>query len=83
MEKVLVGIHVSAMNLKYDTFVPLDMPIGQIIAIIASGVAELTNGKYESSGLEMISLKEPAKLLNPSLTLLDYQIKDGAQLYII
>ena len=83
MEKILVGVHLSAMNLKYDMFVPADMPIGQMVTIITTAVTELTGGKYESSGLEMLSLTDPSRLLNPSLTLLDYQAKDGTQLYLI
>lgn len=83
MEKVLTGIHVVAVGRKYDAFVPADMEISQLTSIIANGVAELTDGKYESSGLEMLSLMEPESLLNPALTLNDYQVKDGMQLYLI
>ena len=83
MEKILVGIHVAAVKQKYDAFVPTDIRISQLASMIADGVADLTDGKYESSGFEMLSLKEPECLFNPTLTLEDYQIKDGTQLYLI
>ena len=83
MEKVLVGIHAPAANLKYDAFVPADLQILRLTSILAEGIAELTDGKYEPSGLEMLSRQDPESLLNPSLTLNDYQIRDGMQLYLI
>lgn len=83
MEKVLVGIHAAGAGVKYDAFVPTDMQISQLAAIIANGISELTDGKYESSGFEMLSQKEPERLFDPSLTLEDYQVRDGMQLYLI
>lgn len=83
MEKVLVGIHAVAADVQYDAFVPADLEISKLIEIIAKGVSELTDGKYMRSGRELLSIKEPECLLNPSLTLCDYRIKDGMQLYLI
>jgi hypothetical protein len=83
MEKVLVGIHVPSVKSNCDAFVPLDVPVSELTEIIADGFRELTNGKYEVSGLEMLSLKEPALLLDPKHTLREYGVKDGMQLYLI
>ena len=83
MDKVLVGIHVPSVNLNCDAFVPLDVPISELTIIISEGFVEITNGKYEVSTLEMLSLAEPKMLLNPNCTLRDYNIKDGMQLYLI
>ncbi len=83
MEKVLLGIRVPAVKAEYDAFVPLDVPVSELTEIIADGFRELTNGKYEVSGLEMLSLKEPALLLDPNQTLRDYGVRDGMQLYLI
>ncbi len=83
MDKVLVGIHVPSVNANYDAFVPLDVPISELTAIISEGFSEITNGKYEVSTLEMLSLAEPKLLFNPNYTLRDYNIKDGMQLYLI
>ena len=83
MEKVLVGIHATAANVKYDSFIPGDMPISQLTTILANGISELTDGKYKSSGREMLSLKESTLPFNPNLTLDDYQVKNGMQLYLV
>ena len=83
MNKVLIKICVPAMGDSFDMFVPADVPIQDVIRVMADGVAELTNGKYFVSGMEQLCLKEPNGLLNPSLTLQDYGILDGMHLYLV
>lgn len=83
MDKVLVEICVPAVDSRFDIFAPLDAPIWELAKVIADGVVELTNGKYVASGYEHLCLKEPAGLLNPMLTLQDYGVKDGVQLFVI
>ncbi len=83
MDKVLVGIHAPSVKEVCDAFVPLDVPIAQLAAVIADGFNDLTDGKYETSGLEMLSLMEPEVLFNPQFTLRDYNVKDGMQLYLL
>lgn len=83
MEKVLLGIHAAAIGLHYDAFVPTDVPISKLTTLIVNGITELTDGKYEPSGLELLSLQEPEYLFDPMLTLSDYQVRDGMQLFLI
>ena len=83
MNKVLVEVFVPAIEDHFDIFAPVDVPIRDLIGIMADGVAELTNGKYIPSGCEQLCLKEPEGLLDPALALQDYGIKDGTQLYLI
>ena len=83
MNKILIEICVPATGDRFDIFAPVDVPIGELNKIAADGVAELTNGRYISSDNERLSMRTPAGLLNPSLTLQDYGIKDGMQLYLI
>ena len=83
MEKILIGIHAPTIGMKYDAFVPADIPVGELIGIMAAGLADISDGKYHVSGHEMLSLAEPESLLNPALTLQDYNIKDGMQFYLM
>ena len=83
MDKVLLGIHIPAIHERYDAFVPLDTTVAELASIIANGVTELTDSKYGVSTLEMLSLKEPEQLLDPQLTLRDYNVRDGMQLYLL
>ncbi len=83
MDKILVGIHIPAVHEQYDAFVPLDAEISELTSIIANGVSEITDGKYSVSGLEMLSLQDPEYLLDPRLTLRDYNVRDGMQLWLL
>lgn len=83
MDKVLVGIHVPSAKAVSDAFVPLDIQISELTVMLSDGFHELTNGKYEISNLEMLSLEDPRQLLNPLFTLRDYSVQDGMQLYLI
>ncbi len=83
MDKVLVAIHAPSVNVFYDAFVPLDVPVGELIQVISQACNDMTNGKYEISGVEILSLKDPDILLNPRRTLREYNIRDGMQLYLI
>ena len=83
MAKVLIEIRVPATGGSFDAFAPVDVPIRELNGIIANGIAELTNGKYIASGCEQLCLKQPEGLLNPELTLQDYCIKNGMQVYLI
>ena len=82
MNKALVEICIPATGDKLDILVPVDVPIRDLTGVIASGIVEITNGKYMTSKCEQLCLKEPEGLLNPALSLEDYGIKDGMQLYL-
>ena len=83
MNKVLVEICVPAIGDHFDIFAPIDIPLQDVTKVIADGIVELTNEKYVTSGCELLCMKEPEGLLDPSLTLEDYGVKDGMQLYLI
>lgn len=83
MNKVLIEICVPAIGERFDVFAPVDVPVGELNGIVANGVVEITSGKYVASKAEHLCLKEPVSMLDPSLTLQDYDIQDGRQLYLI
>ncbi len=83
MNKILVKVCVPATSGFFDMFVPTDVSIREVISVMTNGVAEITNGRYLTSGSEQLCLSEPAGLFNPSLTLGDYGVTDGTLLYLI
>ena len=83
MTKVLIAVCVPATGDNFDIFAPVDVPICELSSIVANGIGELTNGRYAVSGMEQLCLQAPAGLLDASLTLQDYGVKNGMQLYLI
>lgn len=83
MNKVLIELHIPAIGEHFDIFIPTDVEVRNLNEIIANGISEITNGKYIPSKCELLNLAEPFGLLNPNLTLSDYNIKNGMKLYLI
>lgn len=83
MNKVLIEICVPAIGNRFDVFAPVDVPIRELNGIVANGIVEITSGKYVASKAEHLCQKDPVGILDPSLTLQDYDIQDGIQLYLI
>lgn len=83
MNKVLIELFIPAIGDHIDVFVPLDIPILDLTKVLIDGIVEITNGMYVPSNGESLCMKEPLGILNPSLTLYDYGIIDGTQLYLV
>ena len=83
MEEILIQLEVPALKVRYDVFVPVDLEISGLMDILIGGVEDLSNGKYFRSGHEQLSLKDPALLLDPSRTLKEYSVPDGAGMMLL
>lgn len=83
MSKVLIELFIPAIADHVDVLVPVDIPIRDLTKVIIDGIVELTNGVYIPSHGENLCMKEPMGILNPMLSLFDYGVIDGAQLYLV
>lgn len=82
MKRILVCLYVPAIQEQYDLSIPTGMTVIEITKLLSEGVSELSNGHYQRSDLEMLTLKNPDILLHPDKTLEDYGIEDGSQLIL-
>ena len=83
MEDLLVNVEVPSIQENYDIFVPSGLQIAKLSDVLANGVRELTNGRYQKSGREMLMLLDPDVLLDPTRTIEDYHIANGARLMLL
>lgn len=83
LSTILVRLRVPVLDEQFDLMVPLDMPISLLSDVTAKGLEDLSNGRYSSSGYELLAMERPDLLLNPSLTLRNYGIPDGADLILL
>ena len=60
----------------------LGLTMQELAGLIATGLAELTNGRYEISGREMLCLKDPDTLLNQKKTPEDFGLRNGDELVL-
>ncbi len=82
MDKILICLQVPAISRSFDVFVPLDMNINELTEVLVKGVIEMSDDSYISSKEENLNLKNNI-LLNPTLTLQSYGIKDGEEIFLI
>ncbi len=82
MDKILICLQVPAISRSFDVFVPLDMSINELTEVLVKGVIEMSDNSYISSNEENLNLKNNI-LLNPTLTLQSYVIKDGEEIFLI
>ncbi len=82
MDKILICLQVPAISRSFDVFVPLDMNINELTEVLVKGVIEMSDNSYISSKEENLNLKNNI-LLNPTLTLQSYGIKDGEEIFLI
>ena len=80
MAKILIGLYVPSIEEKFDVFVPDDLPIGELCALLADGLEQTTDGHYKASGNELLCLTGPDQLLSRTQTLYEYMVEDGDQL---
>ena len=83
MNKVLIELVIPAIGDYVDVFVRVDVPIRDLTKVIIDGIVEITNGRYVTSNGEHLCMMEPMGMLNPKLSLFDYGVIDGTQLYLV
>ncbi len=82
MEKLLVSVYVASLQERFDLFIPTMLPMQELAQLIAQGLVELSNGRYEPSGTELLCLKEPATLLHQKKTPADFALRNGDELIL-
>ncbi len=82
MSKILIGLSVPSIEEHFDLFVPTDVPLGQLSALCAEALKNLTNGHYCPSGSELLCTTAPNRLLSKEMTLAEFGIENGDHLVI-
>lgn len=77
MAHVIIRLYVPAINASYDLKIPLSLPILELVKLLGQAVENLSNGTYQSSGCEILSLKNKEQILYYDQTIQDYGIQNG------
>lgn len=83
MEKILIRLEVPSVNACYDVFIPRELKIGALTALLADCVSNITEGRYKPSGEEMLCFFDQRKVLDPALTAEEYGISNGDRLIML
>ncbi|MBQ7871590.1 MAG: hypothetical protein IJ357_05565 [Oscillospiraceae bacterium] len=82
MEKLLISLYVTSLQQQFDLFVPGALPLRSLIPLITEGLVELSGGRYQPSGRELLCVRRPDVLLDGSMSLEDYRLHNGEELIL-
>ena len=82
MDKILVSLYVASLQERFDVFIPTMLTMQELAELIAKGLVDLTAGRYEPSGTEILCLKEPGTLLHQKKTPADFNLRNGDELVL-
>lgn len=83
MAKLLIQLFVPVVGESYDMFVPEEVTVKELTQILVNGVSVLNNGKYHSTGCELLSTINPERLLDPEREFSEYSIPNGSELMLL
>lgn len=83
MDRVLIKVYVPSLEKSYDFFVPTDVRLHEIIALISSALEQYTEGEYRSSHKEVLCTKEDGKVLDINYAAYELGICNGSKLVLI
>lgn len=77
MDYVIVHLCIPAINASYDIKIPLSLSVLDLVKLLGQAVENLSNGAYQSSGCEILSLENKEQILYYDQTPQDYGIQNG------
>lgn len=80
MDKVLISLYVPAISELYDVYLPLYLPIKDIVELLRKGVKQISVNKYYSSNTEVLCHIQKGNILLEKKTLSEYHVKNGDKL---
>lgn len=83
MADILVNLCVPTISKNYDVFLPATVAINRLMPMLISGVIEVSEKAYFSSGCEVLFSVEQNMVFQPNCCLADYNIGDGASLILL
>ncbi len=83
MDKILVRLLVPAVQETFDLFVPQDLEISVLTKLMSDGLETICKDRFSSAEISFLVQKDPDRLFEPSHTLMDYGVEDGAQLVLL
>ena len=82
MEKKLIALELPCLGERYDMFIPMDFQIAELLKLLSSAAVSLSEGRFSPSGEELLCFPKTREVLDPLLTLEDYEIGNGDHLML-
>lgn len=83
MNKVLVNVYIPILNKDYDIFIPTQIQLFEVIALIKRAVSELSEGQFVPSHDTVLALKATGEILDINSTVYELNVENGTKLMLI
>ena len=83
MKKILVNVFIPILGIGYDVFIPNDLKMGEVAALLKKAVVELSDGQIVVSEATAICMRNTGTILDINHTAYELGIKNGSKLMII
>ena len=83
MSKVLVSVTCPAVDETYDVFIPSSLTVREAASLLGKGFENLSDGRYISSGYELLCTRKSNTFLRGSSTVAGSGIVNGTDLVLI
>lgn len=83
MEKVLVSVHVPAVDESYDIFIPPESPMYEVQELIKRAVGVLSHGQYIAGKTSILCFGNSGGIININLSVWELGIRNGSRLILI
>ncbi|MGJ7922730.1 EsaB/YukD family protein [Neobacillus sp. LXY-4] len=83
MDKVLVEVYIPASEKSYDVFLPLDSKLYEVVYLLASTMAELTQGEFSANPDTVLCDRNTGQMLNINLTVEENGVMNGTKLMLV
>ena len=83
MDKVLVEVYVPVLGRSFDMFIPVRLPLHQVLGLIKKAVAELSDGTFAADDSTVLSRRNDGAILNINLSACEQGICNGSKLMLI
>lgn len=81
--KVLVSVNVPMLEKKYDIYFPVNRKIGNVIGMIKTSLAQLSQGSFDVEGNYALYNKENGEPYDMNILVRDSNIRNGSNVILL
>ena len=83
MDKVLIQVFVPVLERSFDMFVPLRLPMYEVLELVKRAVEELSEGSFRADESTVLCRREDGTILNINQSVYELKIQNGSKLMLI
>jgi hypothetical protein len=83
MDKVLIQVFVPVLERSFDMFVPLRLPMYEVVELVKRAVEELSEGSFRADESTVLCRREDGTILNINQSVYELKIQNGSKLMLI